>query len=80
MRKAIAASIFALIIFAAGAACAAPKVPSSELPGRERERFFDQPNPVPRIELRDGKSKPVIEPRKQTRPVKRKKCRGSKRC
>jgi hypothetical protein len=61
---------------------AAPRIPSSERPGRERERFLDQPQPgVPRIELRDGRPKPLFETQREHR-LKRRKCRirGAKRC
>jgi len=82
MQAAIAAALLTLTMMVAGVACAQPRIPSSEQPGRERERFLEQPYPpVPRIELRDGRPKPLFET-KQTRPLKRRKCRvrGSKRC
>jgi hypothetical protein len=82
MRAAFAAAVVALTVAVTGVACAQPQIPSSEQPGRERERFLDQPYPpVPRIELRDGRPRPLFET-KQTRPLKRRKCRvrGSKRC
>ena len=34
---------FALVVIGASAAGGAPQIPSSELPGRERERFVDPP-------------------------------------
>lgn len=80
MQAAIAAVVLMLTAVVPSAAFAAPKIPSSELPGRERDRFLDKPYPpVPRIELLDGRPKPVItEPK---RPPKRKcRVRGSKRC
>ncbi len=82
MRAAFAAAVVALTVAVTGVACAQPRIPSSEKSGRERERFLDQPvPPVPRIELRDGRPKPLFET-KQTRPLKRRKCRvrGSRRC
>jgi hypothetical protein len=56
---------------------ARPQVPSSALPGRERERFIDQPYPpVPRIQLQDGRPAPVITTPDRKRPAKRKRSRG----
>ncbi len=82
MQTAIAAALLTLTMMVADAACAQPRIPSSEQPGRERERFLDQPfPPVPRIELRDGRPRPLFETN-ETRRLKRRKCRvrGAKRC
>jgi hypothetical protein len=54
-------------------------IPSSALPGRERDRFIDQPYPpTPRIELKDGRPAPVFTVQ-DAQPVKRKKKRAPKR-
>lgn len=81
MRVSMAAMALTLIIATMGAVCAEPRVRSGDMPGRERERFFDPLSPpVPHIELRDGRPAPVVETGKKPRPVKRKKCRGARRC
>ncbi len=68
-----------LVVFAAGAG-AAPNIPSSELPGRERQRFQD--SPIDRFTQPSQKSEPLwrwdCEPPKNK---KRKHSRSaSKRC
>jgi hypothetical protein len=71
----------ALILTMVGSdALAQTKIPSSAMPGRERERFIDQPfPPTPRIQLQDGRPAPVIVPPDRKRPSKRKKsARGSR--
>ena len=81
MRTAIAAAVLVLAISADAAF--AQRIPSSAMPGRERQQFGDPLGPpVPRIELRDGRPAPVFETGKDTRPAKRRKCRtrGAKRC
>jgi hypothetical protein len=74
------AAVLLLVMLAGDTlAQAAPRIPSSATPGRERERFIDQPfPPVPQIELQDGRPAPVITSPNQQRPAKRKKSRGSK--
>ncbi len=80
MLKAVAAALLLTIVTID--ATVAQRIPSSAMPGRERQQLFDPLSPpVPRIELRDGRPAPVYEiGRKKPRPAKRKKCRGGKRC
>jgi hypothetical protein len=68
-RTAIASAALALAMFAEAAhGAAAPRIPSSAQPGRERDLFFDRPfPPPPRIQLQDGRPAPVITPRKGTK-------------
>jgi hypothetical protein len=70
----LAPAVLLIVALASDAlAQTAPRIPSSDLPGRERERFIDQPfPPVPRIELQDGRPKPVIEQRKKAKPKRNK--------
>jgi hypothetical protein len=80
MLRAAAAALL-LVIAATDATFAQPRIPSSAMPGREREQLFDPLSPpVPRIELRDGRPAPVFEIGKQRRPAKRKRCRSGRRC
>jgi hypothetical protein len=62
---------------------ASAQIPNSALPGRERGQILGKPGAqpgVPQIELQGGRPKSVFETKPATRPVKRRKCRGSKRC
>jgi len=79
MLKAVAgASLLTIVTIDAAFA---QRIPSSAMPGRERQQLFDPLSPpVPRIELRDGRPAPVYEIGKTTRPAKRKQCRRGKRC
>ena len=62
-------------------ALAAPQIPNSALPGREREQILGKPYTTgPQIELRGGKPAPVFEVEERKRKAKRRKCRGGKRC
>ena len=60
------------IVACATAALAQPRIPSSEMPGRERERFTDSlaerfRKPQPQIRLQSADPLPRIDsPRKQT--------------
>jgi hypothetical protein len=71
-----ARAILALALMLSGTplAAAQPNIPSSEMPGRERERFID---PFPQHQRVD----PVIAAPKQARPRAQRNCRvkGSKR-
>jgi len=79
MRTALATAAFALVTLAVAEAWAQPLVPPGARPGRERQQLGDPlANPVPRIELRDGRPAPVFETGKK--PSKRKKCRSGRRC
>jgi hypothetical protein len=61
-------------------ALGASRIPSSAMPGRERQQLFDQPFPqVPRIELQDGRPREVIQTPRKSRPAKRNRNRGSRR-
>jgi hypothetical protein len=63
------AFVASMVLLCAAYAGPAPRIPSNEFPGRERERFLDQPfPPVPRIELQDRRPKPVIEDRRKAKP------------
>jgi hypothetical protein len=55
----------------------AQRVPSTAMPGRERQQLLDPFSPFqpPRIELQDGKPRKVIRTPKQSRPAKRKRQR-----
>lgn len=78
-RSAAAALALALMLPGAAQPAPAPKIPNSELPGRERERFLDQPvPPVPRIELHDGRPKAAVTAPKEARAVKKRKGRARK--
>jgi hypothetical protein len=68
-RSAIASTVLALAMFAEVAhGAAAPRIPSSAQPGRERDLFFDRPfPPPPRIQLQDGRPAPVVTPRTKSR-------------
>lgn len=80
MLRAAAAALL-LVIAAIDVTFAQPRIPSSAMPGREREQLFDPLSPpVPRIELRDGRPASVFEIGKQRRPAKRKRCRSGRRC
>jgi hypothetical protein len=80
MRRVVAAA-FLLTIVTIDATFAQSRIPSSAMPGRERQQFGDPLSPpVPHIELRDGRPAPVFEIGKQRRPAKRKKCRSGRRC
>jgi hypothetical protein len=63
----------ALIVSGLSSAPAQPRIPSSEMPGRERERFTDSPferyrKPQPQIKLQSADPLPRFErPRKQPR-------------
>jgi hypothetical protein len=65
MSGPLQATIGVLLAAGISAAAAAPAIPSSEMPGRERDRFTD--SPVERF-MRPGpyQTPPVIEP--STRP------------
>ena len=79
MLKAVAAA--SLLTIVTIDAAFAQRIPSSAMPGRERQQLVDPLSPpVPRIELRDGRPAPVYEIGKTKRPAKRKKCRRGKRC
>ena len=79
MRIALATAAFALVTLGVAGACAQPLIPPNARPGRERQQLGDPlGNPVPRIELRDGRPAPVFETGKKS--SKRKKCRSGKRC
>lgn len=69
----LSAVVLALSILVVGSIEAAAQIPNSARPGRERDLFFDRPNPaVPRIQLQDGRPAPVITPSKsKKRPAKR---------
>ena len=64
----------ALVVSGLSAAPAQPRIPSSEMPGRERERFVDSPferyrKPQPQIKLQSSDPLPRFEhPRKKPRP------------
>jgi hypothetical protein len=68
-RSVIAPAVLALAMLAdAALGAAAPRVPSSAQPGRERDLFFDRPfPPPPRIQLQDGRPAPIVTPRKGTK-------------
>ena len=60
--SAFAVAVLTAALMSGDALAQRPQIPSSAMPGRERERFIDQPfPPVPRIELQDGRPKAVIE-------------------
>ncbi len=60
MQALIASAVLVAAIVASDGALA-QHIPSSDLPGRERERFLDQPYPpTPRIQLQDGRPAPVF--------------------
>jgi hypothetical protein len=76
-----AAAVALLLAFMTIDAAVAQRIPSSAMPGRERQQLGDPLSPpVPRIELRDGRSAPVFEVGKPRRPAKRKRCRSGQRC
>jgi hypothetical protein len=55
-----------LIVAFAGPVLAQPRIPSSEMPGRERERFTDSPferyrKPQPQIKLQSADPLPRID-------------------
>lgn len=79
MTRSVAMALL-LAIAAIDAAAAQARVPSGAMPGRERQQLGDPlRQPVPRIELRDGRPAPVVQTRPAKRPVKRKnRCRGSR--
>lgn len=77
----VSALVCVLSLMVLGSASA--QIPNSALPGREREQILGKPSAqpgVPQIELQDGRPKSVFETKPGTRPAKRRKCRGSKRC
>jgi hypothetical protein len=81
-RASATAALLALIVMLPEAAAGQtrPTIPSSAMPGREREQLLDQPfPPTPRIQMQDGRPAPVINTQKEAPPSKRKKRRGSKR-
>ena len=63
----------ALIVSGASSALAQSRIPSSEMPGRERERFVDSPferyrKPQPQIKLQSADPLPRLDrPRKKPR-------------
>jgi hypothetical protein len=70
----------ALIAVLPTVAAAAPAIPSSELPGRERQRFQD--SPIDRFTQPDSKAKPLWQWECERPKPKRKKHsrNASKRC
>ena len=59
MTRMSSLQVAAILLLAGVAAQAAPAIPSSELPGRERYRF--QESPVERFMQPTQKAKPLIE-------------------
>ena len=63
----------ALLVSCATPAVAQPRIPSSEMPGRERERFTDSPferfrKPQPQIKLQSADPLPRIEGARKKSP------------
>jgi hypothetical protein len=62
-----------LLLIGSSVCAAAPRIPSSDLPGRERQRFIDPPGfreiaPTP----------PLVIPNTGVRPKSKRKCRARK--
>jgi hypothetical protein len=75
-----ASVVLAMIVLGAPLAAAQPRIPANELPGRERERFFD----TPALERRQQPNALVLPP-SNAKPAPRHKCssktsRRGKRC
>ena len=72
--------VLAMILLSAPLVAAQPRIPPNELPGRERERFFD----TPVLERRQQPNWLVLPP-SNAKPLQRRKCsvktsRRGKRC
>jgi hypothetical protein len=74
-----ARALLAMMLLGAPLAAAQPRIPPNELPGRERERFFDTP-----VLERHQRPNLLVRPPIDAQPAQRRKCRvktsRGKRC
>jgi hypothetical protein len=70
-------AIVMLGVVPAADALSATRIPSSAMPGRERQQLLGEPfPPPPRIEWQDGRRREIIQVPSQSRPAKRKRNRS----